>query len=496
MKFLRLLLALMLAISVSAVISAQDDSIELETIEIDTYGVSATVPAGWQNVAPGVYARATDVNDLTTIIVQSAPIAPDVLLGAISGQLGIAELPDAETEIETGFGTWTVYLVEIETPVVVNVTVAVTEVEGASFLVLLQSSPEEHDALRESVFTPAIESVSPLAVEEEAAEEMEDLPYIVEDVTFDNGDITLAGTLTIPEGEGEFPVVLLVSGSGAQDRDESFEPIAEIKPFREIADYLARNGIAVLRYDDRGFGESGGDFVSSDIHDFRDDASAAIDYLAERDEFSHIGIAGHSEGGAYAPEIAINNDAVDFMVSLAGPTVRIIDVSREQNQLLYAAGGADEEQLAAIDSAYAMVLSVIEAGNDDGEALRTAVADLVLAQTGQEVDDATLDIFVDQFQSPIIQSYVTYDPTPFWQNVDVPTLAIFGSLDLQVNPEQSIPMIEDMNDNITIVTIEGMNHIFQLAETGAVSEYGELEQTIMPELLETVTEWILEVTAE
>jgi len=487
MKLARLISVLIISLIGLSLVQAQD--IEFEAFESETFGLTGVVPVGWTNAAPGVYVRGESAADLTSLIIQSAPLPADTLLGALTGQLGIEEFPEPESELETDMGTWTVYLVELTTPVEVNVTVATSEIEGTTYLVLLQSAPDEHEALLDAVFTPVIESLA-LPVEEEET----DLSYTAEDITFESGDLTLAGTLTLPDGDGEYPVVVLVSGSGAQDRDESLPSVSEIKPFRDIAEYLAGQGIATLRYDERGVGESEGDFATADIYDFRDDASAAVDYLAERGGFSHIGVAGHSEGGAFAPEIGLTNDNVDFVIGLAGPTVRIIDISREQNQLLFAANGADEEQLAAIDAGFVAVIAAMEARDD--EALRQAVFDLVTAQAGSEPDDETLNTYVAQFETPILQSYVSYDPTPFWTDVDVPTLAIFGSLDLQVSAEQNIPVIEGVNENITIVTIENMNHIFQEAETGVFTEYASLDPVVMPELLETMSEWILEVTSQ
>lgn len=488
MNFLRLIAVLIISLMGLSVIQAQE--VEFETFESEAFGVTGLVPAGWTNAAPGVYVRGESATDLTSLIVQSAPLPVDTLLEALTGQLGIEEFPEAESELETDFAIWTVYLVELTSPVEVNVTVAVSEIDGTTYLVLLQSAPDEHDTLLETVFTPVIDSVA--SISESEAEE--DLPYIAEDITFESGDLTLAGTLTMPEGDGEFPVVVLVSGSGAQDRDESLPSVSEIKPFRDIAEHLASQGIATLRYDERGVGESDGDFATADMYDFRDDANAAINYLAERGGFSHIGIAGHSEGGAFAPELGISNDNVDFVIGLAGPTVSIIEVLRDQNQIIFAANGADEEQLSAIDAAFVNIIAAMEA--DDDEALRQGVFDLVTAQAGQEPDEADLDTYVAQFETPIFQSYTSYDPSPFWLEVDVPTLAIFGSLDVQVSAEQNIPVIEGVNDNITIVTIENMNHIFQEAETGSISEYATLEPVVMTQLLETMSEWILDVTSQ
>lgn len=490
MKTIRFILSLLIAVSAFAVI-AQDSDVVFETAEIDAYGLSSIVPAGWQNPAPGTYTRSESPTDSTVLVIQSAPLTPETLQSALTGQLGIEEFPEAEMEIETNIAIWSVYRVDVEAAGL-SVTLAMTSVDNVTYLILSQSATDEHEAIRETVFMPVLESISLLS-DGEDTEEVPDVPYSEEEVTFESGDITLAGTLTIPGGEGEFPVVVLVSGSGAQDRDESLAPVAEIKPFRDIADYLTRNGIAVLRYDERGVGASEGDIFTADLYDFRDDANAAIDYLAERDEFSHIGIAGHSEGGTYAPEIGLTNDNADFVVALAGATVSIMDVVQYQVQLISAAEGATDEELAMLDVAISDMISAHESADD--ALFRVAIIALISLEI-EEPDEATIDAVIQQYTSPIFETYFEYNPTPFWLAVDVPTLAIYGSLDLQVAPDQSVPVIEGMNDNITIVTIEGMNHIFQLAETGAISEYSELEQSVTPELLETLTEWILEITAQ
>lgn len=492
MKYLRFILALLIAISAIAVI-AQDSDVTFVNANIDEYGISSLVPDGWQNPVPGTYARGATATDGTVLVIQSFPLTIETLQSALTGQLGITEFPESEVELETDIAVWSVYRVDVES-VGLSVTLAMTNIDDVTYLLLSQSATDEHDVMRETIFMPVLESIALLAGEDDT-EEVSDIPYSEEEITFESGDNILAGTLTIPEGEGEFPVVVLVSGSGAQDRDESLEPLAEIKPFRDIADYLTRNGIAVLRYDERGVGASEGDIFNADLYDFRDDANAAINYLAERNEFSQIGILGHSEGGTYAPEIGLTNDNVDFVVALAGATNRIIDVLPYQVQALAVAGGADEEDGIALNET---MIALIEAyDSDDDEAFNDAIRAYAEAQPGdEEVSEQVVELLQAQFASPIYVSYFDYDAAPFWLEVDVPTLAVYGTLDLQVSAEESVAFLDGMNDNITIVTIENMNHIFQLAETGALSEYGTLEQTVLPELLETVADWILEITAQ
>lgn len=487
MKF-RVWLTIVVIVLLSSNVLAQDDDVDFVPFESAVFSIQGIVPDGWAMAAPGAYQRGNSDDDVASIIVQSAPLAAPVLLDALQGQLGVETLPESESQIETEIFTWDVYQVDVEADIVISVTMAVAESDNTTYLVLLQSTVEERETLVETVFNPVVESVMPLV---ESEDEMAEVSYSSEEVTFMSGDLSLAGTLTIPEGEGEFPVVVLVSGSGPQDRDESLAPIAELKPFRDIADYLSSHGIAVLRYDDRGVGASEGDYANSNLYDFRDDAEAAVNYLADRNEFSTIGIVGHSEGGIYAPEIALNNDSVDFVIGLAAPTVSLIDILREQNKLIFAANGADEAQVEAIALAFDGVVTAYNTGGEDD--LETALTALVEAQTGDTAAPEIVQAAVAQFLSPIFMSYFEYDPTPFWQEIDIPTLAIFGSLDLQVSAEQNIAALEDNNDNITIVTIEGMNHVFQIAETGSPNEYGTLKQSVNTDMLEIMTDWILEL---
>lgn len=480
---------------IALTVTAQDDVIPLEAFESTTFGVQGLIPTDWQNAAPGVYARGASATDATSIIVQSAPMTVDALQGLLSSQLGVDAFPEVEGAFETDFGQWSQYRIDNET-VGLSITLALTEQDGTSYLVLLQSPTDEHDSLRELVFEPVVNSIAQLTQDTQPATVVDEpLPYTEEQVTFENGDVTLAGILTLPNDGEAFPVVVIFSGSGSQNRDGNIEPVAMIEPYREIADYLTRQGIAVLRFDDRGVGESSLGDSEPDLLDIRDDGNAAVDYLASRAEFTHIGVMGHSEGGVYAPEIALTNDNVDFVVGLNAPTVNLVEVTRLQQQLLLEQAGVDAEQIDIIDTAYGVMLDAVASGDD--ETIREAVRALVTAQSGGvEPDEATLAVYVGQVTSAILQSYIAYDTSSFWLDLDVPTLAIFGERDLQVSPDQSIPVIEGNNDMITIVTIPSMNHVFQEAETGSLEEYATLDQTVMPELLQTVGDWILGITAE
>lgn len=322
-------------------------------------------------------------------------------------------------------------------------------------------------------------------------------PYESFEVRFDNGPITLGGSLVIPEGAGPFPVAVLISGSGQQDRNES---IMGHKPFLVLADWLARRGIATLRYDDRGVGDSGGSPRGATSADFAEDASAAVGFLADDERFSAIGLIGHSEGGLIAPMVAAQAD-VAFAVLLAGPGVPGADVLAKQTEdLMRAEGvprpavdwrvgwGTEVIALAASDMQSADVAAQIR------EVLQAAAAD-VPPELEPMVSDAAIEETVATFTDPWMRYFLAYDPRPALEELAVPVLALIGDLDLQVSAEVNIPALESAlagNDDATVTELGGLNHLFQTATTGAVSEYGKIEETVDPQAMELVSEWILE----
>jgi hypothetical protein len=476
------------------IVAAQENSTELVPFEDNMFGVQGLLPDGWQSAGAGVYARNASAGDITRLIIQSAPLPRVALLNALRGQLSIEELPEPERQIESDFAIWDIYRVDLAVQdYELTLSIAVTDADAVTYIVILQSLQDEHDAVNNAIFAAVIESLAPI-VDEAIA-----VPYIEEDVTFESGDITLAGTLTLPSTDGIFPAVILISGSGASNRDESLVPVAEIKPFRDIADYLTRNGIAVLRYDERGVGESTGDIASATLQDFRDDANAALDYLANRDEIdsTRLGIIGHSEGGAIAPEIALMNENVAFVIGLGAPAVSMFDIIAEQNRIFFANSGASEEQIEQIVISFDEIRAALLEGDD--ELLRNAVAKLIEGQTGEVQSEELVAHGVGQFTSPIMRSYAEYDSSIFWTELEIPILSIYGGLDTQVSAEQNMPALEELtrnNPDVTIVKIAEMNHILQKAETGQFDEYVTLEQTVMPEMLNAMTSWILERFAE
>ena len=331
-------------------------------------------------------------------------------------------------------------------------------------------------------------------------------PYKEEEVKFRNkeADITLAGTLTLPESGNDFPAVVLISGSGPQDRNET---ISNHKPFLVLADYLTRRGIAVLRYDDRGFGESGGNFITATTQDFVTDALAAVDYLLSRKDINpkEIGLIGHSEGGLVALLAAVKSDKVDFIVLMAGPGLPGEDILKMQSELILKASGADENYIQKTETLNNEAYNLIKTEKDNiklREKLDSLFSNYV--NSFSENERAKLGKNPERFfksqinfiTSPWFKYFLTYDPRPTLKKVKVPVLAVNGSKDLQVPPKEDLEAIskaltEGGNKNFKIEELKDLNHLFQTANTGLPAEYYKIEQTIAPKALNTIGDWIL-----
>ncbi len=335
-------------------------------------------------------------------------------------------------------------------------------------------------------------------------------PYHAEDVEYPNpgAGITLAGTLTVPEGAGPFPAVALISGSGAQDRNSE---VFEHKLFLVLADHLTRRGIAVLRSDDRGVGASGGDFASATSADFATDAAAAVAYLRTRPEVdaSAVGLVGMSEGGLIAPLVAVEHGGVDFLVLMAGPGVNGGEVVLRQSELISRANGIPEETIARNLAQTGELFRILREEEDAAvrnerlaAALRATFEGLTPEEragtgipAGQE--EAWVQQQVAQLGSPWFRYFLLHEPEPVLRQVQVPVLALNGSLDLQVETAQNLPVIgralrEGGNPDFTTEELEGLNHLFQTARTGSPVEYGQIEETMSPRAMERVAAWILE----
>ena len=323
-------------------------------------------------------------------------------------------------------------------------------------------------------------------------------PYAVREISIGHPDgHMLAGTLSMPPGAGPFPAVVLISGSGPQDRDET---ILGHKPFLVIADYLARREIAVLRCDDRGTADSTGSFPEATTADFATDVLAAMRFLSTVDGIDpgRIGLVGHSEGGMIAPMVAGLTDDVDFMVLLAGTGVRGDEILLLQAELLARAGGADEAVIAANRVQQDRLFEIILGGAPDGEveyqvrqAIRGQMAAIGLE--GEQLDTA-VDGQATQFLSPWMRFFLAYDPRPALARVRCPVLALAGTLDLQVYHDQNLPEIERAvtsgGGDVTIRRYEGLNHLFQPAATGAIGEYASIETTFDERVLRDIVQWI------
>lgn len=317
-------------------------------------------------------------------------------------------------------------------------------------------------------------------------------PYTAEEVTFENMEdgVTLAGTLTLPESEGPHPALALISGSGPQDRNEE---IFGHKPFLVLADYLTRRGVAVLRYDDRGVGASTGTFETATTEAFARDAEAAVDYLRGRPDIkaSEVGLLGHSEGGLVAPMVAARTDKVAFLVLLAPPGVPGEEIIYEQAALISEVQGADPAYIDSSRAQQERLFAALKEAPDSAEAARRLREILEASQA----DSAAIRSQIQQYTTPWFRNFLTYDPQPVLEKVEVPVLALFGEKDLQVPYEQNYPAVEEAlkaggHEDYALMELPDLNHLFQPAETGAPAEYGQIETTMAPEALEIIGDWI------
>jgi hypothetical protein len=313
-------------------------------------------------------------------------------------------------------------------------------------------------------------------------------PYKVEEVTFASkaDGVTMGGTLTIPEGAGPHPAVILISGSGAQDRDET---IFNHKPFLVLADHLTRRGIAVLRYDDRGVGKSNGDRAEATSVDFSEDAEGGLDFLAKRKDIDakRIGFVGHSEGGMIAPMIAVRRPETAFIVLMAGSGVDGEQVLYEQGQAVWKAQGAGAEALAAQKAIQVKMFGILRAERDP-EAAAVKLKEVLGGSPAVEQS-------IKSVNSMWFRYFLTYNPRPVMERVKCPVLALNGSLDTQVVAAQNLPAIEEAlksggNKDFETVLLPGLNHLMQTAKTGGVAEYNQIEETLASAALDKMASWL------
>ncbi len=329
-------------------------------------------------------------------------------------------------------------------------------------------------------------------------------PYHDEDVTFENlkAGINLAGTLTIPEGTGPFPAVVLITGSGPQNRDEE---IFQHKPFLLLADWLTRHGVVVLRYDDRGIAASQGDFSKATTFDFTSDAQAALNYLRSRKEVdtAKTGLIGHSEGGIISSILAAEDPSVKFIVMLAGTGLSGDKILLMQSALILKASGASDEDVAEAGKTNSKIYSVLKKEKDDAKAKKKIIDILkasnerthkrntdVALQTEQELESKTVALM-----TPWFRTFITLDPSKYLEKVHCPVLALDGNLDLQVPAKENLAAIEKAlifagNSHFETFEFPNLNHLFQTAKTGLPDEYDKIEETIAPVVLEKISGWI------
>jgi uncharacterized protein len=327
--------------------------------------------------------------------------------------------------------------------------------------------------------------------------------YNIEDVSFVNaaeGNI-LAGTLTTPKTVKflkSFPVVVMITGSGLQDRDET---IFGHKPFWVIADYFTKNGIGVLRLDDRGVGGSSKGKEGATTADFATDINAAVKFIVSKG-YKNIGLVGHSEGGMIAPMVGTMNKDVKFLVLMAGPGVPIDELMTLQTTAVLKSSGATEQEANASVEANKKIYAMVK--NYKGSNLEGAANDVILKEINNSKEAATLTAEqkattaqqqAKMVASPWFRYFIQFNPQDYLSKIKIPVLALDGSLDVQVTAKENLAGIGSSlklagNTKFQTLELPGLNHLFQEAKTGAVSEYGKIEQTISPKALNIMTKWI------
>lgn len=332
-------------------------------------------------------------------------------------------------------------------------------------------------------------------------EPLKPYPYKEEEITFRNGDadITLSGTLTLPFKSGKYPVVILISGSGPQDRDETFY---KHKPFLVLSDYLTSHGIGVLRYDDRGVGKSTGDHSSATTRDLASDVLSAIEYLKSRKDCSQIGLIGHSEGAIIAPMVTNLNKNVSFIVMLGGTGIPGSEVA------LYLAKktrGFSVQDESKYEEAIRNAIKIAASDEDLGEIKRdlkvhyyeSIVPMLKLLINSDIKIEEIITSLIETRTSPWNRYFYNYNPAKELEKVTCPILALNGSKDTQVQSKinqegMRKALTKGHNKDFSIYEIPNVNHLFQECESGEMDEYSTIQHTIAPSVLKQVSDWILD----
>lgn len=332
-------------------------------------------------------------------------------------------------------------------------------------------------------------------------------PYAEEEVGYKNltDNVRLAGTLTFPRGGGKFPAVILITGSGAQDRDST---VAEHRPFLVLADYLTRKGIAVLRVDDRGTGGSDLGSLSATTENLVGDVVAGVEYLKSRKEIDarRIGLIGHSEGGMIAPLAAVRTNEIAFIVMLAGMGQTGEELLLTQLDLLQRKNGVAPATIAQAIDFQKSLFTMIQSEPDNQHAAAKINEMLATRKSGmnerqlQEFARVEADVQagLPTLLSPWYRYFLSYNPHPTLEKVKIPVLALNGDNDVQVAAKENLALIAaalkaGKNNNFTVKSFPQLNHLFQPSQTGLPNEYGAIEETVAPAVLETIASWILEL---
>lgn len=359
-----------------------------------------------------------------------------------------------------------------------------------------------------SSFDLDLKKVDKLEKPKRPQEPKEPYPYNSEEVLFENekDNVVLAGTLTYPKEGNNFPAVIMITGSGGQDRNEE---LLGHKPFLVISDFLTRNGIAVLRFDDRGIAQSTGDHSKATSEDFAKDVLAAVQFIKERKEIdkTKIGLIGHSEGGIIAPLAAIQSNDVSFIVMMAGPGIPGDSILYLQGALIQKSEGEDDESINRNIKMQREVFTIVKNSTDDKKLvddLRRKFYDEYPNMSDKEKTEigdpeVYLDAQIKTITSSWFKYFLRFDPVPVLEKVKCPVLAINGEKDLQVPPKENLSAIKKAlekggNKNFEIIELKGLNHLFQTTETGRISEYSQIEETISPLALQTMLDWIKKIT--
>lgn len=327
-------------------------------------------------------------------------------------------------------------------------------------------------------------------------------PYSEKEVTIKTVDekVKLSGTLTIPAGKGPFPAVVLISGSGPQNRNEE---LMGHQPFFVLADYLSRNGIAVLRYDDRGVGKSTGNFAKATTFDFAEDAGAAWVFLSKQKKIdkTKVGLLGHSEGGLIAPIVASKNKDIDFIVLMAGPSVPGSVIIPDQQELIMRVSGTTSEKEIAQHIKLNQLIVNYVSEHSNSKTLNVDLTSKIEGWVDELGYTVPKSLSKKSFAKQTAQSYtedwmktfIIISPADYLKDVSCPVLALFGENDLQVSVRANLEAMQQLlqfNTHSTIKTFAGLNHLFQTSETGSPSEYQLIEETLSPTFLEYTHQWI------